>query len=158
MLDKKILDLEILISIQTENNRKFNNILLEKENFYLEKIKILEIKISQSEEIEYNLLIKNKKEKENQILNLKKNLQEFGGKCTEESKNYKILIGDLIQTLEELNNEIFRVKNSREQLLQFKQDENFLDNKKDRIDTVGNLAKSNKKSNLNNSGFQVFEN
>lgn len=116
-------ELEGLISFQKEDNKNLYDSYTQRENEYLEKIKNLENKLLTSEKKDYPSLIKEKKERENQVYILKNQIQNLSFKYAEESKQYKILVGEMIKTIEDINTEIILIRHTKDQLLEYKQDD-----------------------------------
>jgi len=122
-MDKQLQELEESINFQKEENKRIyetNNI---KEGEYLEKIRLLENKLLNSDKKDYPQLQIEKKERENQVFILKNQIQNLSQKYSEESKQYKSLVGEMIKTIEDINTEIILIRYTKDQLMEYKQND-----------------------------------
>jgi len=121
MMDKQIQELENQIEFQKEENKSIYQKNNTKEYEYLEKIRYLENKLLNSDKKDYPQLIREKKERENKVFILKNELKNLSEKFSEESKQYKTLVSEMIKIIEEINTEIILISYSKDQLMEYKQ-------------------------------------
>ena len=120
---KKVVELENSIIFHESENKKLYESFNQREEEYIEKIKLLENKLLTSDKKDYAQLVKEKKERENQIFILKNQIQNSSLKYAEESNQYKLLVGEMIQKIEEIDTEIILIGHSKDQLMEYKSDD-----------------------------------
>lgn len=153
VMDKQIQELEQQINFQKEENKRIyekNNL---KETEYLEKIRNLENKLLNSDKKDYPQLIREKKERENQVFILKNQMQNLSQKYSEESNQYKNLVSEMIKTIEDINTEIILIRYSKDQLIEYKQNDipKNVQKNENKIELVMKYSKPNKNASANNN-------
>lgn len=123
VMDKQIQELEKLINFQKEENKRIYEENNQKETNYLDKIRNLETKLLNSDKKDYPQLLQEKKERENQAFILKNQIQNLSQKFSEESNQFKSLVGEMIKTIEEINTEVILIRHSKDQLIEYKQND-----------------------------------
>jgi hypothetical protein len=127
-MERKIVELENSIKFHEHENKIILDSLSKKEQDYIDRIKLLENKLLTSDKKDYAQLVKEKKERENQVYILKNQIQNLSINYAEESNNYKYLVTEMIQKIDDINTEIILIGHSRDQLLEYKGDDNSIIN------------------------------
>lgn len=118
--NKKLNDLKEKVEAYENENKNILKQYQEKENQYLEKIKVLEKQLLISDKVDIVMIQKQNKEYEMQIANLNKTVISLESKHLEENNKFKSMIGEIMILKDQLNEELSALDSLKKEILERK--------------------------------------
>jgi hypothetical protein len=154
--DKMIQEKQERIILMEKENEYFYNSCRDKENEYIERIKVIERKLKSCDRDDVLFLLKQNNDYESQISNLSKTLQIISDKHSEEIHSYDGMMGDIMMLKDQLVKEISLVQALKEQIIELKKHEEVTE--KDRIKLTKKYPEVNHnqlKKNASESSYKI---